>query len=279
MDPVRKALWFVEAHSREVLSLEDIAAACKVSPFHLTRVFAASTGLSLMRYVRARRLSQAALQLAREDVEILPLALEAGYGSHEAFTRAFVEQFARTPEQVRSQGHTNNLSLVREITMESAPASELAPPRFETLKPMVLAGLVDRLNCQQPPTGISDQWQRFAPHIGRIPGQTGYAAYGACYNFDRDGNFDYMCAVEITGAPDLPKGMTTLAVPQQKYVVFTHRGHVAGIRSTISAIYGTWFPESGHKPAEAPMLERYGSEFNPRTGMGAIELWIPIECD
>ena len=128
MDPVRKALWFVEAHSREVLSLEDIAAACKVSPFHLTRVFAASTGLSLMRYVRARRLSQAALQLAREDVEILPLALEAGYGSHEAFTRAFVEQFARTPEQVRSQGHTNNLSLVREITMESAPASELAPP-------------------------------------------------------------------------------------------------------------------------------------------------------
>ena len=64
MDPVQKALWYVESHSRESISLEDIADACKVSPFHLTRAFAATMGLSLMRYVRARRLSEAARQLA-----------------------------------------------------------------------------------------------------------------------------------------------------------------------------------------------------------------------
>ena len=64
MDPVQKAPWYVESHSRESISLEDIADACKVSPFHLTRAFAATMGLSLMRYVRARRLSEAARQLA-----------------------------------------------------------------------------------------------------------------------------------------------------------------------------------------------------------------------
>src|SRR5262245_61739266 len=105
MDPVQKALWFAASHSRDSFSLEDVAKACKVSPFHLTRAFAATTGLSLMRYVRARRLSEAARQLAAGAEDILTLALASGYGSHEAFTRAFVEQFALTPEQVRSQGH------------------------------------------------------------------------------------------------------------------------------------------------------------------------------
>ena len=37
MSPVQKALWFVESHSREAISLEAVAAACKVSPYHLTR--------------------------------------------------------------------------------------------------------------------------------------------------------------------------------------------------------------------------------------------------
>ena len=52
MLPVQKALWFVETHCKEALTLEDIAAACNVSPFHLTRAVASTTGRSLMRYVR-----------------------------------------------------------------------------------------------------------------------------------------------------------------------------------------------------------------------------------
>ncbi len=63
MNPVQKALWFVESHSREPITLEDIAQASNVSPFHLTRAFAGIMGLSLMRSVRTRRLSEAARQL------------------------------------------------------------------------------------------------------------------------------------------------------------------------------------------------------------------------
>src|SRR6516225_8819055 len=276
MDPVQKALWFIESHSCDAISLEDIASACKVSPFHLTRAFAASTGLSLMRFVRARRLTEAARQLAGGAEDILSLALDSGYGSHEAFTRAFVEQFARTPEQVRSQGHLNNIQLTEAIPMIASPIPDLSPPRFETLKPMVLAGIVVRYNCEAP-VGIPDQWQRFAPYIGTIPGQVGRIAYGASYNFDRESNFDYMCGVEVNGSPVLPKGMTTLRLAAQKYVVFTHRGHIAGIRSACAAIWSSWFPESNHKAVEAPMFERYGPEFDPKTGMGGVEIWIPIE--
>jgi AraC family transcriptional regulator len=276
MDPVQKALWYVESHSREPFTLEDVASACKVSPFHLTRVFAATMGLSLMRYVRARRMSEAARRLAGGAESILGVALDSGYGSHEAFTRAFRDQFALTPEQVRAQGHLNNVQLVEAIVMNTAPAPDLAPPRLETTKPMCFSGLVERYDCQAT-AGIPDQWQRFAPYLGTMPKRVGNAAYGVVYNFDSDSNFDYMCGVEVSDASDLPQGITSLQTPEQTYAVFVHKGHISGIRGVISAIWSKGIPESGLKVAESPTLERYGPEFNPMTGLGGFEIWVPIQ--
>jgi AraC family transcriptional regulator len=276
MDPVQKALWFVESHSREPLALDDIARACHVSAYHLTRAFAAATGTSLIRYLRGRRLSEAAQQLADGAEDILRLALETGYGSHEAFTRAFREQFGLTPEQVRAQRHVSNLPLIKALDMSSTPAVELPTPRFESHGPMQIAGLLARYNCQEI-AGIPDQWQRFLPHCESLPGQVGPVSYGVCANFDTEGNFDYLCGVEVRGTPALPEGLTTIPVPAGRYVVFAYPGHIAGIRGLFSAIWGEWFPKSGHEPAEAPTLERYGPEFNGKTGMGGFEIWIPIK--
>ena len=277
MDPVQRALWYVESHSRDPISLEDIAAACKVSAFHLTRAFAASTGLSLMRYVRARRMSDAARQLAQGAREILGVALNAGYGSHEAFTRAFREQFSLTPEQVRAQGHLDNIPIVEAIAMSTMPVPDLAPPRFETLGPMQLAGLSEHYSCQAS-AGIPDQWQRFTPYLGTIPRQVGSTAYGVIYHFDSDSNFDYMCAVEVAGASDLPRGLNSLELPEQRYAVFAHPGHIASIRAVCAAIWNNAIPESGLQVVSAPTLERYGPEFNPATGLGGFEIWIPVQA-
>jgi AraC family transcriptional regulator len=86
MNPAQKALWFIESHLADALSLDEIAGIGGISRFHMVRAFAAATGLSVMRYVRARRLSEAARALANGAPDILSLALEADYGSHEAFT-------------------------------------------------------------------------------------------------------------------------------------------------------------------------------------------------
>jgi AraC family transcriptional regulator len=83
MNPVNAAIWYIERHFASELGLAEIAAACAASPFYLTRAFAVLTGRSLMRYVRARRLSSAALDLANGAPDILTVALGAGYGSHE----------------------------------------------------------------------------------------------------------------------------------------------------------------------------------------------------
>ena len=57
MNPVGKALWYVESHFAGEITLEEIAAAAGVSRFYLTRAFGEATGRSIMRYVRGRRLS------------------------------------------------------------------------------------------------------------------------------------------------------------------------------------------------------------------------------
>src|SRR3979411_3453749 len=102
MNPAQKALWFIESHLADTLTLGEIAGGAGISRFHIIRGFAAATGLSVMRYVRARRLSEAARALAGGAPDILQLALDADYGSHEAFTRAFRDHFGVTPETVRA---------------------------------------------------------------------------------------------------------------------------------------------------------------------------------
>jgi AraC-like DNA-binding protein len=94
---VERALWFIESHFRRDLTLDQISEVACVSRYHMSRMFALSMGIPVMRYLRARRLSEAARALANGAPDILSVALDVGYGSHEAFTRALWEQFGDRP--------------------------------------------------------------------------------------------------------------------------------------------------------------------------------------
>src|SRR6201999_4313580 len=120
MNPAQKALWYIESHLGAPLTLDEISAVAGVSRFHLVRAFAEATGFSVMRYVRARRLSDAARELAAGAPDILTLALDADYGSHEAFTRAFRDHFGVTPEAVRSLACIDDIKLQEPIQMDSS---------------------------------------------------------------------------------------------------------------------------------------------------------------
>src|SRR5665213_2525382 len=167
MNPAQKALWFIESHLAEALTLDQIADIAVISRFHTVRAFAAATGLSVMRYVRARRLTEAARALSGGAPDILNLALEADYGSHEAFTRAFRDSFGVTPEAVRAATCFDKLSLQAPIMMDSTALDDLQPPRFETAKPLLIAGLGERYNWESG-AAIPGQWQRFHQSVAHI---------------------------------------------------------------------------------------------------------------
>ena len=153
--------------------------------------------------------------------------------------------------------------------------AKLEPPRFEDRGAFVVAGLSERYNVQKL-DGIPALWQRFAPHIGRIPGQIGWISYGVCFNFDGAGNMDYLCGVEVPEGTILPDSLSELRIAEQKYAVFLHRDHISKIKSTWDAIFGGWITASGYKVANGPQFEVLGPEFDPLTGNGVVEIWIPL---
>jgi AraC family transcriptional regulator len=276
MNPAQKALWFIESHLADALTLDEVAAIAGISRFHLVRAFAAATGLSVMRYVRARRLSEAARMLANGAPNILSVALDADYGSHEAFTRAFRDHFGVTPEAVRGSAHLDHLQLQEPITMDSTAIDNLQPPRFATGKPLLIAGVGERYTCESS-AAIPGQWQRFHQSVDSVPGWIGKVAYGVCCNGDDSGNFDYIAGVEVSDFSDLPREFSRVRIPEARYAVFSHKDHISTIRRTVNTIWNHWLPASGLKAADAPNFERYDENFDSLTGNGGLEIWIPVK--
>jgi AraC family transcriptional regulator len=277
MNPAQKALWYIESHLAEPLTLDEISNVAGVSRFHMVRAFAAATGSSVIRYVRARRLTEAARALAAGAPDILHVALDSDYGSHEAFTRAFRDHFGVTPETVRATTCIDKLKLQEPILMESTAFDHIAPPRFETGKAMLVAGLGERINHGNNGAGIPGLWQRFHQYVQSFPGRIGQVAYGVCCNGDDAGNFDYVAGVEVADFSDLPRDFSRVRIPEQRYVVFIHTEHISTVRRTVNTIWNHWLPQSGHKVADAPNFERYDETFDPATGDGGLEIWVPIK--
>jgi AraC family transcriptional regulator len=192
-----RALWVIERHLGRPLTLAEIADACGVSKYHLAHALGASTGLSVMQYVRGRRLTVAARLLTAGAPDILGLALDSGYGSHEAFSRAFRAQFGVTPEMVRQKASTEDLPMVKAKRIPEASAVQLDPPRIVSGAPMLVVGLSERHSFDITQE-IAAQWQRFMAIYGEIPNRADPIPLGVTMNMDDDGNFEYLCGVQVS---------------------------------------------------------------------------------
>lgn len=279
MDAISKALWYIETHLGAPVALDDVAEASGLSRFHLSRTFGAVTGLPVVSYLRGRRLTEAARQLAAGAPDILQVALGVGYGSHEAFTRAFREQFGLTPDEARSRRSTETLQLVEAIKMPDTHPT-LEPVAIRKRPAMLFAG-VRKYYRFEDRGGIPSLWQVFAPHMGSIPGETPYVSYGlnlAPANPKDEMGFDYMCAVEVQSLDDLPEGLVGARIGPRTWAEFRHTGHVSSIGSTCAAA-GDWLARSGRATSSGgmEMIEFYPKEFDPRTGMGGCEVWVPVQ--
>jgi AraC family transcriptional regulator len=276
---VEKALWLIEQRYGTDLTLDEMAGHIGVSRFHLSRSFPAATGMSISAYLRGRRLTEAAKALAAGAPDILSVALDATYGSHEAFTRAFRDQFGLTPEQVRARGSTEALRLIEPIRMDSMQFVPLAPPRIVDRPPILFAGLAERHPCVKPEE-VPAHWQRFAPFIEHIPNGIGMAAYGVLMDlFDGGDSFQYLAAVEVASVAGLHAELTAWRLPAKRYAVFSHEGHASRMRPTIHTIFNRELEKHRLDTDDIPsFIEYYGPGFDPMAGEGDIEIWVPLKA-
>ena len=97
---------------------------------------------------------------------------------------------------------------------------EAITPRFENGRSLLIAGTSERYNFHDV-AGIPGQWRRFGPQMGSIPGQVDHKGYGVCSRFDGEGNFDYICGVEVESFGALPQEWARIRLGPQRYAVFS----------------------------------------------------------
>lgn len=279
MSAVAKVVWLIESRIGDPeLSLEGMADHAGISRSYLSRIFPIVTGRQLSAYQRGRCLTEAARQLAKGAPDILDVALDAGYGSHEAFTRAFRDQFGLTPDELRRRRSLDQLDLVEPLRMPSE-TKHLAPPVVEALPALRIAGLMHHFTFKTMDT-IPHLWQRFGPYIpqmergGPIPvfGVTGRMPEGS-------EGFDYFAAAPVPEGEEALPGLTAMTIPAGTYARFTHEGHISTIRDTCAAVYDSGIPALGREPDTDwfSFVEYYGPDFEPSTGTGTVEIRVKLK--
>lgn len=272
MPVVERLIWQIETDLTSDMSLRSLSDRCGVNIHHMCRVFQLGTGMTIMSYVRARKLSKAARDIASGNSGLIAVALDAGYGSHEAFTRAFASYFGMTPSELRRRHLTENLAFMEPFEMNREMIVPVSAPRMQERAAFRVVGL--GTDCSFTQTGaIPALWQAFNAREGDVNGIIKGAAYGVCCMADEEGNFRYIAGVEATGATP---GMEAVDLPSQVYAVFTHAGHISDLPKTVYTIWNKMLPDAGLQAASAPDFERYDDRFDGRTGRGEVEIWIPM---
>lgn len=288
MDRFLKGVQFIEDHLDRAVTLREIAAAAHYSEFHFARMFSALTGDSVMRYVMRRRLTAAAWRLrSGADCRLIDLAMDCGFSSQAAFTRAFKAQFAVTPGQFRKLPNPIPLQHRTPITKESLMhlKDRMTPePRIVALDGFRIAGLKQHL-AQGQNQDIPDLWGRLMAMAPGFKNVELGEAYGVCANTDATtGEFDYYAAVKVTGASKVPPELEHLDIPAQTYAVFTHKVKNPNLSQdlppTFQYIWGTWLPNSGYDHAGGPDFEFYDARFTPNGPngpAGEIDIYVPVK--
>jgi AraC family transcriptional regulator len=240
-------------------TVESLAAAAHLSPFHFHRIYRALTGEGLAETVRRLRLAQAARHLARRTGPVTGIALEAGYDSPQAFARAFREFTGLTPSDYQAW-HGG---------IADAPAMEIV-----TIEPMnVLC-----LRHDGPIASIGVTYRKlFALLQGRIAPCDPPQQIGISTGDPEGPDFVYRAGLAAAPLAEPPEGIEPFQLDGGLYASHRLVGPFALIAPTFQALFGQWLPQSGFEPVNRPALEFYRT----RTALGeradsVTDLLIPI---
>ena len=282
-DPFIALMAWIEQHLDEPLTLEQVAARAGLSPYHFSRLFTARMGRSVMAHVRGRRLVRGARRLCDDpDLKLIELALDCGFESQEAFTRAFKRVFGVSPGRFRT-GFA--LEPIEGQFPMNAPTEPITPvvrlPELVAMSSFLVAGPARRFD-QATKSEIPQLWPAL---IGALPfkGQvSSWATYGVVSQAaPSDGSFQYMAGVGIEPGCVPPAGFSTMEIPAATYAVFriTLNGSALHpqVKQAMAAIWGELIPASGLKLVPGPDFELYDGRFDPQKAGSVIDFHVPVE--
>lgn len=254
-----KVIDYIGQHLDETLSLDSLSDQFYISRFHFHRLFTAYTGLSLQQYIRWLRLKRAAFQLVVDkDQSIITIAMNAGFESHEAFSRTFKKACGLSPSEYRQQSGSTYWN----ESPYSLPKQEKTKMNIEIRK--VNKTRLAMIEHRGDPKNMADSLHKLLAWIGAQPIDLTLKP-GNAFAFAYDDpqktepahfRFDIGVKIPENFIPD--KNMVVeKSIPAGRYAVAMHKGSRSNIGDTIYFMYRNWLPESGEQLGDLPCVFCY----------------------
>ena len=298
---VTRAVLEIQSHLDEALDLTSLARAAALSPLHFHRIFRGMIGETPLELHRRLRMERAAASLGNSDLAVTRIALEAGYETHESFTRAFGDYYGTSPSAFRHAAAEARSGCTRPPQIELASSAAIlfgghesnasTNIRFTRLKgetPMHVdfKDLPDlrvfAVHHVGPYSGISEAFAR----LGAIAGSAGLLQHPgtemlAIYRDDPEATpaaaLRSEAGLVVPVGAALPAGLTELRISKGKYACTLHVGPYTGLGDAWSAFMGRWLPKSGHRLGDGPTFEIYrNNPANTAPENLRTELYLPI---
>ena len=291
LDCIQKGIDFIEARLHTPIPLKEVSAHVNMSHWHFQRIFKAVTNETLKSYVRSRRIANSMQLLFNKQLSILDVALESGFDSHEAYTRAFQRLFGTTPSEYRNKAQQSLILKKPKLDshyLENLNNNLVLEPRIHNFGGKQLVGIkISVIGIESEKTNIASKlpelWNNFMQCMHVIPNRVKDYFYGVISTEnDEQGNQQlfYCACAEVTHieSNDVPTNMTTFHLSEQVYAEFTHKGlvNVEHFNHTISYIYSNWLLRSNMKHTYGPDVEVYGPEFKMDSHDSVVYYAIPV---
>ncbi|MGX1584565.1 AraC family transcriptional regulator [Microbacterium sp. NPDC055502] len=276
----------VEAAPDEELDVAAVARAHGTTEYHLRRMFSALAGMPVSEYVRRRRMTIAAAELVGGAPSLLDVAVRHGYGSVEAFGRAFRAVHGIGPAEARRDGGP----LRTQPTLRFRLSVEGSTPMDVTITPRPALQLVG--HATQVPLIHRGENPHIQQHIAAIPAEeharlkrlndaepSGILAVTADVEPDApEGTpLTYLHGVALEETTPVPEDLDVLRLEAGTWAVFAADGPFPQTLQDLWAATATeWFPSNPWRLRPGPSMVRY-REFRGDTA--SCELWLPVEAE
>ena len=271
IEQFQRSIDYMEDHLTDHLDAETIAKTAALSSFYYQRIFTAMCGMTLTEYIRARRMTQAALELTSSDVRVIDLALKYGYDSPDSFTRAFQRFHGITPSKARVTGAPlrSFAPLHVKVVLEGG---KMLDYRITEKEPFTVVGFRRKFHTDTSYQEIPEFWKEWKHSGSPIKGM-----FGLC--MDQDGNaFDYWIADPYQPGAAVPEGCETVEIPGSLWAEFTCKGELPEALQTVNTeIWSKWLPTlRGYQLAGNYSLEVY-TELPEAPEETISYIWIPLK--
>lgn len=263
-DRITQLKQYILDHCDQPLDRAGLAEMTGYSIAHLHRIFTALEGESISAYVRRARMQQAAKRLVSEDIDITVIALDTGYETHAAFSKAFKQFYGITPTEFRQRMAIRTLDLIsRRFSCTPTKESNVEPNEIVTIgeKTVLYARASEimtgpafktaNVEANNRLMGFLEKHNLF-PHIRHI-----VAIYPDSPEVGLEARFD-MGAIFTEGVePEPEEGMGYQILPAGEWAMFLHVGTYDTLWKTWNAAYRDWLPHSGYDVCPTAPFEDY----------------------